>query len=159
MFFFGNITFANTEVAKKERLIYFSIFEAKANHVFQFSYLQFVNLDFKADGFFIALYHSSSVYTPLSMDHLIFQGNRRGYMQLDSTVSDEQLRKVIVITESTWHSHFVESSPLVRTIGNVQLLLSDSFFIENYSFREGTAIYVDQSLALIKNTTFLNNYA
>ena len=93
------------------------------------------------------------------MDHLTFKDNRRGYMQLDNAVSDEQLRKVIVITESTWHSNFVESSPLVRTIGNVQLLLSDSFFIENYSFREGTAVYVDQSLALIKNTTFLNNYA
>ena len=80
-------------------------------------------------------------------------------MQLDNIVTDENLRKVIVISESTWHSNFVESSPLVRTIGNVQLLLSDSFFTENYSFIEGTAIYIDQSLAVITNTTFLNNYA
>ena len=80
-------------------------------------------------------------------------------MQVDNAVRDEHLRKVIVITESTWHSNFVESSPLLRTIGNVQLLLSDSFFIENYSFREGTALYIEQSHAIVTNTTFLNNYA
>ena len=34
VFFFGNITFSDTEVVKKERLIYFSLFEAKASHVF-----------------------------------------------------------------------------------------------------------------------------
>ena len=80
VFFFGNITFDSMEVAKHERLIYFSLFEAKANHVFQFSYLQFTNINFKAEGFFISFDHSASVHTPLLMDHLIFHGNRKGIM-------------------------------------------------------------------------------
>ena len=61
VFFFGNITFTSIEVAKQERLIYFSLFEAKENHVFQFSYLQFINVNFKSGGYFISFDHSASL--------------------------------------------------------------------------------------------------
>ena len=110
--------------------------------MFQFSYVNFINANFKAGGSFFSFQHSASILTPLSMDHLTFLGNSRGTMQLTNSNNDPTALKKVVISFSSWHQNFVEATPLISVIGNAELQLLSSNFTENYSFGKGTALFV-----------------
>ena len=159
IFAFVNITFQDLQVEQEENLVLFTEFTSLAHHVFTFSLLQFRNVDFKAGGNFVSFKNSATVHNTITMEHLAFQGNSRGIIELDNLDTDPEMLKRVKILSSRWHQNLVEKSPLISVVGNAELQLHDCTFTENFSFSKGTAIVVKQSHSFAFNTVFEKNYA